>query len=150
MKRHILTLFLILAFVATSAAQNGPAVAELFDGRYNNASYATVVYLSGSKVAPYNLTRYRSLTLTLHKQKVAAIEQLLNRDAATATDKEITRSGGQIAYAALQIKRKNKDEVYCVFYRNRPASSGGQKRQITLILTEGRATISELKEKFKQ
>lgn len=150
MKRHILTLFLILAFVATSAAQNAPAVAELFDGRYNNAPYATVVYLSGAKVKPYNLTRYRSLTLTGNKRTAATIEQLLNRDAAAATDKEITRSGGQITYAALQIKGKDKNAFYCVFYRNRSAASGGQTRQLTLILTEGQATISELKERFKQ
>lgn len=150
MKRHILLSFLVLAFVATSAAQNQPAVAELFDGRYNNAPYATVVYLSGSKVKAFNLMRYRSLTLTGNTRTAAAIEQLVSRDAASATDKEITRSGGQITYAALQIKGKDKNEIYCVFYRNRPADSAGHTRRLTLILTEGRATISELKEKFKQ
>ncbi len=148
LRRTLALCLLALALCVRVAAQSGLHIAPLFDGRYHDRKDATEVWLKGRRLAPYELTLFRSITLQAAAADAPTLERLVRADGKGAVDKEVSLKGGKVYYAFYQLKPRGKVRRY-LFYRNdalRPAA--GRKPQITLIYMEGSATITRLKQLF--
>ncbi len=148
MKRHLLVILLLAAAALPALAQKGLAVAELFDGRYENRPGATEVLVKGRQLKTYRLVLFRSLTLQASDAETRHIEQLVTADARRATDKETGKQGGRLYYGFYRLPPAGGQQRY-LFYRNNNLLPGG-RTGLTLIYMEGQATPDQLKRMFNK
>ncbi len=150
MKRTICLWLMGLVVGLQLSAQKGLHIAPLFNGQFRDDKGTTEVLMKGRKLAPYKLTLFRSLTLSIAHANVAQIERLVQADGATAVDKESGRRDGRLYYGFYQLKPARQTRRY-LFYRNNALRPGnGRTGTLTLIYMEGTATIEELRRTFGQ
>lgn len=140
--RSALLLLLIIAGTAGAAAQSTLAVGSLFDGRYRNRPDATETVISGEALKAYNLTTFRSITLTGSDTGWQEIEKMVKRDGRDAVNKEEKIVNGRLLGAFYELPRQNGKHRY-LFYLNR-IINGGDK--VMIIYLEGKAGLKEVRE----
>jgi len=146
-KRILIFLLFVLISLWKAAAQDGLTISPLFDGRYNNNSNAVEVLVKGKKLAKYNLSLFRSLTLKNSPDQYRQIENMVMTDGAKAVNKETGKIGSRLFYGFFQLPSKDGKNRY-LFYRNNSLSRN-KSDEITLVYMEGNTTIDELKNMFK-
>lgn len=147
MKRIIFTFIFILANTFNLSAQKGLAVAKLLDGHIPYY-IATRVWVEGRELQPYKLSLYRSMTVKENVEAVNAMERAVLADATQAQSKEIGHVGNRLYYAFLCLTGGKNNQLRYIFYRNAALRSGGNE-EATLVYMEGRATMDELQQMFK-
>lgn len=146
MKQSLTLLF--LAFMALAAsAQKNMKIDELFADEYRNRDNVVEVIVKGEKVKAYKLTLFRSLTVKNDAALAQKMEQAVNADAKTASDKETGLVGGKLYYGFFSFPNGNGTYRY-LFYRNNLLRKGAAP-ETTIVYMEGKATLKELKEMFK-
>ena len=148
MKRHLTLLALLAVLTVPACAQNGLAVAQLFDGRYKDRAGATEVLVKGRQLKAYDLTLFRSLTLRATDAETRRIEQLVRTDARHAADKETAARGGRLYYGFYRFPPADGRQRY-LFYRNN-ALAGDASAGLTVVYLEGSATPDQLKQMFQK
>ena len=130
--KRLLFLTLLLAIASSRlSAQTGLNVAPLFTKFSGKETPdVTSVTLRGSKVEPYQLSLFRSITFhtTGH---TAEVERLVQADARTASYHESGTKSGHL------------------YYRNNTLSKKAEPT-LTLIYMEGTATLETLKRTFSK
>ena len=151
MTLRIATTILLIAWASISSvhAQSGLHIAQLFGAHYRNRKDATEVLLKGKN--KYNLSLFRSLSLSSAPPDQARFERLVLADTRSAIDKEACMRNGRLYYGFYQLPPKKNLRRY-IFYRNNTLdkSSSSSQPAITLIYMEGTATLNELKQSFKK
>ena len=140
--KRLLFLTLLLASSRLSA-QTGLNVAPLFTKFSGKGTPdVTSVTLRGSKVEPYQLSLFRSITFhtTGH---TAEVERLVQADARTAS-----YQSGHLYYGIYQFPIRDGRNRY-LFYRNNTLSKKAEPT-LTLIYMEGTATLETLKRTFSK
>lgn len=146
-KRILIFLLFVVIGLLKAGAQEGLNISPLFDGRFNNNSNAIEVLVKGKKLAKYNLTLFRSLTLKNSPDQYRLIENMVMADGAKAVNKETGKVGSRLFYGFFQLPSKDDKNRY-LFYRNNSLSRY-KTDEITLVYMEGNTTIDELKNMFK-
>lgn len=143
--KKLLTFIAFVCALLPAAAQQGLQIDALFGGKYADTPGATEIVLSGSKLSPYHLTDYHSLTLTDMPDEAGKIERMVRADARTATDREVTYRDGGIYYAFYELPTRGKTRSYIVFL-NRHRGGGNT---VTLVYMAGKATAEQIKSFMK-
>ena len=128
------------------AAQKGLSIAKFFDGRYRDRKDAVEVYMKGRSVERYDLSLFRSLTLTEPGAVAADMERCVRRDAARAVDSEVGMKGGRLYYGFYRLPADEGENRY-LFFRNDALGSSG-RRTVTLIFMQGMATPDVIRRHF--
>ena len=140
--RTTLLLVLILGATVSAAAQSTLAVGSLFDGRYRNRPDATETVISGEALKEYNLSVFRSITLTGSDTGWQEIEKMVRRDGRDAVSKEEKIVNGRMLGAFYELPSQNGRHRY-LCYLNR-ILNGGDK--VMIIYLEGKAGLKEVRE----
>ncbi len=147
MKRFILATIILMAATLTLNAQDGLAVAQLFENRCREKENVTEVYMEGKVLKIYDLSLFRSITAVNDSAMAEQMERLVTIDAKKASDKEIGTKGGRIYYAFLAFNDSNSDNNRYIFFRNGMLQKGS-KPETAIIYMEGEATLESLKKTF--
>lgn len=144
-------LYLLMAMLAISMtalyAQSSLNIAQLFDGRYQNDPDAVETLITGSSLRPYNLSVYRSITITGDKSHAEVIEPLVRRDARKAVDREVINKAGRLYFGFYHMPPTSSgDERYILYLNRHPV--GGNK--IILLYLEGSASQQQVKRLLKK
>lgn len=145
-----LCLTLLICVSSTVSAQNGLAVAKVFDGRYRNNSNAVEVIVKGRKLKPYKLTTFHSLTLHNSPDDAKWIASLVAADGKRASDKEVGLVRGKLYYGFYMfINSGNKGAPYRYLFFRDSSVRDNKDKEMTVVYMEGSASIAELKKMFK-
>ena len=148
-QRLLLCLWLLICALP-SAAQTGLHVEPLFGSAYGQRKDATEVMLKGSRLKPYKLTLFRSLSFVPSAAEAKLVEQKVLADAKGAIDKEAVHRQGRLYYGFYQLKPKDQKRRYLIYRNNALAAQPSASTQgLLLIYIEGTATPQELQSFFK-
>lgn len=141
----ILICCMLLGTAHLCRAQEGLAVAPLFDGKYNRDKQAVVVLIKGKTLKEYNLSLFHSIAITDRPDDVALFEAAVQADSRKAENSETVKSG---------------DNTVAGYYQLPPSKPGGENRFIlfrklsaddaTLIYLEGHTQLDRLINLFIQ
>ena len=145
MKWFILSIIALMATISMLNAQDGLAVAQLFEGQYRDKENVTEVYMEGKVLRAYDLSLFRSMTVANDTAIAGQMERLVAVDARKAIDKEIGSKGGRIYYAFLAFNDGGTHRY--IFFRNGMLQEGS-KPEAAIIYMEGDATLENLKKTF--
>lgn len=127
-------------------AQSGLNIEGAFTADYVRDPRCQSSMIMGDRLKKFNLTLYRSLSLTGMPQAAPAIEQKVRRDGVKAVDKEVSYSGGRLAYGFYTLPRVNGLYRY-IFYLNSGADAANK---IVLLYMEGHATPDKILKMLKK
>lgn len=147
MSRLITFLLLSVTSWLTVAASGPLAVEALFYGRFRTDSRVTETTISGSSLADYNLTFYKSLTFVGAPDLIPAVEKAVTRDGAGAGNREVSYQDGHLYYGFYALPSRDNLKRY-IFYLNRASKSATGK--VILIYVEGHADINQIKRMLKK
>ena len=102
--------------------------------------------MKGRSVERYDLSLFRSLTLTEPGAVAADMERCVRRDAARAVDSEVGMKGGRLYYGFYRLPADEGENRY-LFFRNDALGSSG-RRTVTLIFMQGMATPDVIRRHF--
>lgn len=136
---------MLAACVGMALAQKGLAVNELFGKKYTGDKQAVVTSIHGSSLTPYDLSRYKSLTISNRSSEAEVIEPLLAQDAEKAIDSETSYRDGKLYYAFYYLPPYDGEFRY-LFYLNQSLVG---KDKIILMYLQGCATQKEVKKLLK-
>lgn len=141
------TLFILLLLASLPlAAQKGLQVAPLFEQGQGGLKQVTALTLTGSRLAPYRLSLFRSITFPTHLVQSWNVEQRVEHDAKRASYVESGRKDGHLYFGFYRLPSRGSTHRY-LFYRNNALAKGGDATA-TLIYMEGKASLEELKQHF--
>lgn len=144
MKRIFFLLLLIVSLPL--AAQKGLHVNALFEQAQGGQKQVTTLTLKGSRLAPYRLSLFRSITFPSAYVQQWQVEQLVERDAKGASYVESGRKDGHLYFGFYRLPSRGSTHRY-LFYRHNALAKGGDATA-TLIYMEGKASLEELKQHF--
>lgn len=132
---------LIIAAVTVIGAEAKSRVAELFKGDFKKKPDVSQIVIKGSQLAEYNLDTFMSLTVNSPEDR-DAVAKAVEADAHAAKSKEVTYSGGKMAYGFLTLYRSsNGGNEYVFYYSN-------DKKAVVMYMV-GDATPEKIKKLIK-
>ena len=143
MKRITIIILTCLLTTIAAMAQTGLNINRLFDGRYNKASGATEIIVTGVQAREIGLTVYHSLSVT-DKNQAELVEGLVVKDGAKAVDKEVEYRNGQLYYGFYTMPKQKHSNRY-IFFLNQNLARKSPKNVVTLIYMEGSANQAQIK-----
>ena len=149
--KRILTLTAFVLSLITAAGQKGLNIGIYFSDHYKDLTAASV-YIEGSDLTPYNLSLFRSITLTAEttpKKSWQLLEQRVMEDVKLATKKEVAMIGTRLYYGFYALPPLDGKTNCYIFYRNNLLKPEAKPQEIMLVYIEGKASSAELKKIFK-
>ncbi len=150
--KRILTLIVLSLCLASATAQKDLRIAIYFSEPYLEIEGLSAVHIEGDDLVPYNLSLFRSITLTPEStpdNSRKLMEQRVIEDGKHATKKEVAMIGGRLYYGFYVLPPKNKKTNRYIFYRNNILKPEAKPQEIMLVYIEGAASPAELKKIFK-
>ena len=148
MRKILIIVILMFAWVVEAWSQEGLYIAELFNGQYKRKDNAIEVIVKGNQLERYRLKVFRSLTVKNDPKDFERIEKLVLQDEKNALNKETGHIGQRLYYAFYCLPSKKNHYCY-IFYRNSSLRKV-EDNELTLIYMEGNVTLDELKAMFKK
>lgn len=148
MRKILIIVILMFAWVVEAWSQEGLYIAELFNGQYKRKDNAIEVIVKGNQLERYRLKVFRSLTVKNDPKDFERIEKLVLQDEKNAINKETGHIGQRLYYAFYCLPSKKNHYCY-IFYRNSSLRKV-ENNELTLIYMEGNVTLDELKAMFKK
>lgn len=110
---------------------------------------AVEVFIKGKELKKYNLSLFRSLTVTNAPAVFREMETLVCKDAESAVDKEVGTIGNRLYYGFYCFPEQEGTFRY-LFYRNTSVKrERDQQPEATVVYMEGQVTLEELKQLFQ-
>lgn len=152
MKRIMMIMLLLVMALATFAQSASLNISKFMSNDKSRKTDGTKeLYVSGKKLAPYNLRFYHSFTLSNKNQYGALAKQMetaVKEDAKVALDKELVETNGHLYYAILTLTPDKKSGMNrYIFYKD--TTLKGKGNEIIVVYMEGQATVDEIEKKFK-
>ena len=148
MRKILIIVILMFAWVVEAWSQEGLYIAELFNGQYKRNDNAIEVIVKGNQLERYRLKVFRSLTVKNDPKDFERIEKLVLQDEKNVINKETGHIGQRLYYAFYCLPSKKNHYCY-IFYRNSSLRKV-EDNELTLIYMEGNVTLDELKAMFKK
>lgn len=140
MKKIIL--IMVIALVSSIGAEAKGKVESLFKGDLKKKPDVSQIVVKGSQLREYDLDTFMSLTVTSPEDR-ATVAKAVEEDARTAKSKEVTYSGGKMAYGFLTLSESNvTGNVYVFYYSN-------DKKSVVMYM-EGYATPDKIQKLIKK
>lgn len=149
MKRITILIALMALTVLPVLAQDGLNINSLFDGRYKSNPYAAEYIVTGPAAWDIDLEIYHSLKVT-QKEQQDLVESLVNKDGATAVDKEVQLRNGKLYYGFYTLRKTKKGRNRYIFFLNQNLAKKTPKNMVTLIYMEGKATPTQIKKLIRK
>lgn len=149
MKRITLIITVMALTTLSVLAQSGLNINSLFDGRYKTNPYAAEYIVTGPAAWDIDLEVYHSLKVT-QKEQQELIESLVNKDGATAVDKEVQFRSGKLYYGFYTLSKTKKGRNRYIFFLNQNLAKKSPKNMVTLIYMEGKATPTQIKKLIRK
>lgn len=146
MKRIFLLLTICLMATLGISAQDMNIENCFSDDVLANKS-VTAVKVKSDKLKSYNLSSFRSITISNNKRLASWVQRCVQYDAKQATGREEGIKNGKLQYGFYVFRRTKNYYKYIFFRNNKPESDA--VTDVTLVYTEGKATFEELKQMFK-
>lgn len=142
---------LLMTLALTSFAQSSSLSISQFmsNNQDRKTEGSKELYVTGKKLQPYNLSFYHSFTLVDKRQYVSLAKTIVSAvkaDGKKASDSEVVEIGGQLYYAIYTLSAQSGLNRY-IFYKDTTLKGNG--KEVIVVYIEGKATINEIKEKFK-
>lgn len=116
MKKIILMLIMVMA--ASIGAEAKGKVEALFKSDFKKRQDVSQIVVKGSQLREYDLYTFMSLTVKTPEDR-AAVAKAVEEDARNAKSKEVTYSGGKMAYGFLTLSESGyAGNVYVFYYNN--------------------------------
>ena len=147
--KRITIIIAVMALALPVLAQSGLNINSLFDGRYKKNPYAADYIVTGPNAREINLEVYHSLKVT-QKEQQDLIESLVNKDGATAIDKEVQLRNGRLYYGFYTLSKTKKGRNRYIFFLNQNLAKTSPKNMVTLIYMEGKATPAQIKKLIRK
>ena len=149
MKRITIIITVVLLATLPVLAQSGLNINALFDGRYKTNPYAAEYIVTGPAAWEIDLEVYHSLKVTEREQQ-DLVETLVNKDGATAVDKEVQLRNGRLYYGFYTLGKTKKGRNRYIFFLNQNLAKKSPKNMVTLIYMEGKATPAQIKKLIRK
>lgn len=133
---------LIVVVVTAFGAEAKSSVEALFKGDFKKKPDVSQIVVKGSQLAGYGLDTFMSMTVTTPEDR-EAVAKAVEADAHTAKSKEVTYSGGKMAYGFLTIFTSSAGGNEYVFYYS------NDKKAVVMYM-EGDATPEKIKKLIKK
>jgi hypothetical protein len=140
----IIAVCLMTAVMARS--QEGLHVGRVFD---NPAARVEAVHLTGTRLADYNMTLYRSFSISDNEAFASEMERAVKADGERAVGKETAYVGSKLYYAFFALPPTGKGLNRYIFFKNESVAKKG-RNVATLIYIEGTASAKQLEKMFKK
>lgn len=149
-------LFLVLLIVATPAAysQKGLGIEPFFDENTPHSPDASVnvVSITGSKLKEYDLSVYRSVSVTGDDALTRCIERAVTRDGTKAESREVSFKKGHLYFGFYALppvdnESRHMGENRYIFYLNSTLDGG---KKTTLIYLQGKAEPWQIRQMIKK
>ena len=150
--KRILSFILFSLCLTSVVAQKDLKIAVYFSEPYLKIEGLSSVHIEGDNLNSYNLSLFRSITLTPESTPDASrklIEKRVMEDGKLATKKEVVMMGGRLYYGFYVLPPRDKKTNRYIFYRNNVLKPEAQPQEIMLVYIEGHASPDELKKIFK-
>ena len=150
--KRILSLILFSLCLTSVVAQKDLKIAVYFSEPYLAIEGLSSVHIEGDDLNPYNLSLFRSITLTPEStpdNSRKLMEQRVMEDGKLATKKEVAMIGGRLYYGFYVLPPRDKKTNRYIFYRNNILKPEAKPQEIMLVYIEGAASPDELKKIFK-
>lgn len=148
--KRILSLFVFTLCLIPAIAQKDLNIAIYFSEPYKELTGSSV-HIEGGDLTSYNLSLFKSITITPEgtpKKSRDLLEKRVIEDAKIATKKEVVMIGTQLYYGFYVLPPIGKKQRY-IFYRNNLLKPEAKPQEIMLVYIEGKASPTELKQIFK-
>ena len=145
--KRLLGFILFLSTIMPVFAQETLQVERLFD-TYRKHPHAVELLVKGKELKSFNLTLFRSLTMSKDAAARKRIEEAVLADTKDAVDKEEGMLGGRLYYGFYCLSSSGKKNRY-LFYRNSALRANTSADESIVIYMEGYASLEELKRMFK-
>lgn len=139
MKKIII--LLIIAIATTLGVEAKSKVAELFKGDYKNKPDVSQIVIKGNQLKEYRLYNFMSLTVRSPEDR-DAVAKAVEEDARNAKAKEVTYSGGKMAYGFLTLSTSMAGNEYVFYYRN--------DDKAVVMYMDGEATAAQIQRLIKK
>ena len=146
MKRLIAILFAL--FLGTALfAQEGLYVEDLFEGRVISPKIMKQTVISGSRLEPYKLDTYKSLSFQVTEGLYHQVEILLVKDSSAAVDKQMEYVEGHLTYAVISLP-----QTYTGLNRFLCFQAREDKGiwDVTVVYLRGTASVEDLDSMFNK
>lgn len=147
MRRIVSTALAAALTIGAAMAQKGLCVTRFFDGEYGRRKDVVRVEVRGSRLKPYGLKVFRSVTLHDDGAALAEMERCVADDGRAAVDRETGHVAGRLYYGFYCLPPDGGTNRY-LFFRNASLRRGGRS-EATLVYMEGNATLEDLKRMFE-
>lgn len=146
MKQALIILILATVSAISVSAQKGLNVENVFSEKYATQPNAVATFISGDKVADYDLSLYRSLSLSCDTTTASEIEHLVLSDGTKATYKEVSYREGHLRYGffVMPTQSGTSPNRY-IFFVGKPTENDKSKTKIVVIYMQGSASTKQIK-----
>lgn len=139
---------LILLMVWTSAyAQEGMYVEDLFEGKVIPTKMMKRITISGSKLSPYGLDTYKSLSFQVGEGAFHSVEVLIIKDSSAAIDQQTEYSDDHLTYAVLSLPPTHTGLNRFLCFQ---AKEDKGIWDVTVVYLRGTATVKDLDNMFNK
>ena len=143
-----LAIIILLVFMSPLAipllAQSTYAIGKAFDGSIVPKEQTKEILISSSDQLPDDIEYFHSVEFLADDDIMAAVIELIEEDASTATDKETAITGGKLTYAILGFGKKLYNRFICF-----SAKPEEDKYRVTILFIKGPDSIKDLKKSFR-
>jgi hypothetical protein len=145
--KKILTILVLLLAWTNAFCQEGLYVEDLFEGRVIPAKLMKRTTISGSKLQPYGLDTYKSLSFQVGEAAFHTVEVLIMKDSYAAIDQQTEYVGDHLVYAVISLPQTHTGLNRFLCYQ---AKEDKGIWDVTVVYLRGTATVGDLDMMFNK
>lgn len=146
--KRLLTIVSFIVFAAgVASAQEGLFVEDLFEGKVVASKQMKRTFISGSKLHPYGLDTYKSISFQVGETLYGAVERLVLNDAEGVEDKTTEYDGDHLTYAIICLPKTNTGLNRFLCFQAKPDEKNWD---VTVVYLRGTATVEDLDKMFNK
>lgn len=143
----MITLLTILLLGAPLFAQEGLFVEDLFGGRVISPKIMKKTVINGSRLEPYKLDTYKSLSFEVAEVAFHKVEILIIKDSNAAEDKQMEYAGDHLTYAVISLPKTYTGLNRFLCFQAREERGVWT---VTVVYLRGTASVEDLESMFNK
>lgn len=145
--KRLIAIFSALFFGTALFAQEGLYVEDLFEGRVISPKIMKQTVISGSRLEPYKLDTYKSLSFQVGEGAFHQVEILLIKDSSAATDKQMEYVEDHLTYAVICLPKTYTGLNRFLCFQ---AKEDKGVWDVTVVYLRGTASVEDLDSMFNK
>lgn len=145
--KRVIILFAALLLGAPLFAQEGLFVEDLFEGRVISPKIMKKTVINGSRLEPYKLDTYKSLSFEVAEAAFHKVEILIIKDSNAAEDKQMEYVGDHLTYAVISLPKTYTGLNRFLCFQAREERGVWT---VTVVYLRGTASVEDLESMFNK